>query len=133
MNEQRIREIANQASDHAENTVEYFPDTEDGLDYPAKMMKVRDLKFAELIVQECIAQIRPMWNQVKEVGVPPGYDYDTFDLAYNDCMNAIKEHFGVEDRAIPILSADEQALFAGITSSRLFTIAGAKKHFGVKK
>jgi hypothetical protein len=58
----------------------------------------RDLeKFAELIVQECVAQIRPMWNQVKEVGAPPGYDYDTFDLAYNDCMNAIKEHFGVEE------------------------------------
>ena len=53
-------------------------------------------KFAELIVLECVAQIRPMWNQVKEVGAPPGYDYDTFDLAYNDCMNAIKEHFGVE-------------------------------------
>jgi hypothetical protein len=54
-------------------------------------------KFAELIVQECVAQIQPMWNQVKEVGAPPGYDYDTFDLAYNDCMNAIKEHFGVEE------------------------------------
>jgi hypothetical protein len=54
-------------------------------------------KFAELIVKECVAQIRPMWNQVKEVGAPPGYDYDTFDLAYNDCMNAIKEHFGVEE------------------------------------
>jgi hypothetical protein len=54
-------------------------------------------KFAELIVLECVAQIRPMWNQVKEVGAPPGYDYDTFDLAYNDCMNAIKEHFGVEE------------------------------------
>jgi hypothetical protein len=54
-------------------------------------------KFAELIVRECVAQIQPMWNQVKEVGAPPGYDYDTFDLAYNDCMNAIKEHFGVEE------------------------------------
>ena len=54
-------------------------------------------KLVELIVQECVAQIRPMWNQVKEVGAPPGYDYDTFDLAYNDCMNAIKEHFGVEE------------------------------------
>jgi hypothetical protein len=54
-------------------------------------------KFAEEIVKECVAQIRPMWNQVKEVGTPPGYDYDTFDLAYNDCMNAIKEHFGVEE------------------------------------
>ena len=54
-------------------------------------------KFAELIVRECVAQIQPMWNQVKEVGAQPGYDYDTFDLAYNDCMNAIKEHFGVEE------------------------------------
>ena len=29
-------------------------------------------KFAELIVRECVAQIQPMWNQVKEVGAPPG-------------------------------------------------------------
>ena len=66
------------------------------------VMDMQDLtkfadRFAELIVRECVAQIRPMWNQVKEVGAPPGYDYDTFDLAYNDCMNAIKEHFGVEE------------------------------------
>jgi hypothetical protein len=115
MNEQRIREIANQASDHAENTVEYFPDTEDGLDYPAKMMKVRDLKFAELIVQEC-------------VGIA-----DEYDGAGSTIVSRIEKHFGVEDRAVPILSADEQALFAGITSSKLFTIAGAKKHFGVEE
>jgi hypothetical protein len=38
-----------------------------------------------------------MWDQVQEIGPPGGYDYDTFDLAYNDCMNAIKEHFGVEE------------------------------------
>jgi len=74
MNEQRIREIANQASDHAENTVEYFPDTEDGLDYPAKMMKVRDLKFAELIVKECALQCN-----------------------HNDDMDRILEYFGVEE------------------------------------
>jgi len=116
MNEQRIREIANQASDHAENTVEYFPDTEDGLDYPAKMMKVRDLKFAELIVRECakVADIADE-NKCEWIG------------------GNILTHFGVEDRAVPILSADEQALFAGITSSKLFTIAGAKKHFGVEE
>ena len=54
-------------------------------------------KFAELIVRECVAQIQPMWDQVQEIGPPGGYDYDTFDLAYNDCMNAIKEHFGVEE------------------------------------
>lgn len=53
-------------------------------------------RFAELIVQECVAQIQPMWEQVQKSGPPPGYDYATFDLAYNDCMNAIREHFGVE-------------------------------------
>ena len=77
MNEQRIREIANQASDHAENTVEYFPDTEDGLDYPAKMMKVRDLKFAKLIVRECA-------NVAAE--------HDALDI-----YEEIREHFGVEE------------------------------------
>jgi hypothetical protein len=50
-----------------------------------------------------------------------------------DCAVEIQEHFGVEDRAVPILSADEQALFAGIASSKLFTIAGAKKQFGVEE
>ena len=43
MNEDRIREIAKQASAHAEATVPPHWDIEDGLDYSAKMMKVRDL------------------------------------------------------------------------------------------
>ena len=90
MNE-RIKLLAEQADEYADNKIqmpgEYHPDWHD----------TRDEKFAELIVRECVAQIQPMWNQVKEVGAPPGYDYDTFDLAYNDCMNAIKEHFGVEE------------------------------------
>ena len=73
-------------------------------------------KFAELIVRECakVADIADE-NKCEWIG------------------GNILTHFGVEDRAVPILSADEQALFAGITSSKLFTIAGAKKHFGVKK
>lgn len=54
-------------------------------------------RFAELIIQECIAQIEPMWARVEEVGPPPGYDRDTFDLAYNDSINAIKERFGVDN------------------------------------
>ena len=73
-------------------------------------------KFAELIVQECakVADIADE-NKCEWIG------------------GNILTHFGVEDRAVPILSADEQALFAGITSSKLFTIAGAKKHFGVEE
>jgi hypothetical protein len=95
MNE-RIKELAKQAGGNPNYKAfrgHFLPPPPDYID-PATV----DLeKFAELIVRECVAQIRPMWNQVKEVGAPPGYDYDTFDLAYNDCMNAIKEHFGVEE------------------------------------
>jgi hypothetical protein len=70
-------------------------------------------KFAELIVRECMSNL--------------------YLNGYDDAVIQIQKHFGVEDRAVPILSADEQALFAGITSSKLFTIAGAKKHFGVEE
>ena len=73
-------------------------------------------KFAELIVQECakVADIADE-NKCEWIG------------------GNILTHFGVEDRAVPILSADEQALFAGIASSKLFTIEGAKKQFGVEE
>jgi hypothetical protein len=91
MNEQRIREIANQASDHAENTVEYFPDTEDGLDYPAKMMKVRDLKFAQLIVQECMR----MCDCADSSYLEHGCDLEASGAA--GAKETIKEWFGVEE------------------------------------
>jgi hypothetical protein len=73
-------------------------------------------KFAELIVKEMLqtCEDHPAWTG-RMIG------------------EQIKQHFGVEDRAIPILSADEQALFAGIASSKLFTIEGAKKQFGVEE
>jgi hypothetical protein len=89
MNE-RIQKLLKQAENSVNEVFVWDPTGPDREDV------IRE-KFAELIVRECVAQIRPMWNQVKEVGPPPGYDYDTFDLAYNDCMNAIKEHFGVEE------------------------------------
>ena len=52
MNEQRIREIANQCSDFAEQ-IPYFRGIENGLTWEATIQKARDLKFAELIVREC--------------------------------------------------------------------------------
>jgi len=75
-------------------------------------------KFAELIVRQCMA----LCEDVTERNDPA--------IA---CYYEIKQHFGVEDRAIPILSADEQALLSGIESSKLFTIEAAKKAFGVKE
>ena len=84
MNEKRIREIANQASDHAENTVEYFNGHRDGLNYSSTLMKVRDLKFTELIVRECMAV-----GFAAVATVEDGcYAVDVYDR--------IKEHFGVE-------------------------------------
>lgn len=54
MNEQRIREIAEESSYHAENSVDYYSGIgADGLTWEAKILKARDLKFAELIVREC--------------------------------------------------------------------------------
>ena len=78
-------------------------------------------RFAELIVRECLTKIE---NEAAQYAEPVW----AFEL-----VNDIKEHFGVEDRAVPILSADEQALFAGITSSGLFTIEATKKAFGVEE
>jgi hypothetical protein len=99
MNEQRIREIANQASNHAENTVEYFPDTEDGLDYPAKMMKVRDLKFAQLIVAECLRQVEEQYKPVLEdEAMMKDTHWDGYVQCGVDSYVAVREHFyGVEE------------------------------------
>jgi len=53
MNE-RIKELAEQASTHAKKTVHYYMGQFDGLTWEAKIRIVRDLKLAELIVRECI-------------------------------------------------------------------------------
>ena len=92
MNE-RIKELELQA--YVEVT-EPWRDPSSGYVYEITGKEFSREKFAELIVKECVGQIQPMWNRVQEIGPPPGYDYDTFELAYNDCMNAIREHFGVE-------------------------------------
>jgi hypothetical protein len=87
------------------------------VDYKGQELEVEEHweKFAELIVQECAEVARSNTRVDSKVYL------------------MIQEHFGVEDRAVPILSADEQALFAGIASSKLFKIAGAKKQFGVEE
>jgi len=86
-------------------------------------------KFAELIVQECM-------DIASEVRGEPATDTHYvigYDRACEKMIDGIKEHFGVEDRAIPILSDDDETLLSGIASSKLFTIAAVKKAFGVKE
>jgi len=80
MNEQRIREIANESSYHAENSVDYYSGIVDGLTWEAKILKVRDLKFAELIVKECVSIVKQRW-------IKPDEDV---------IAEEIKSHFGVE-------------------------------------
>ena len=118
MNE-RIKELAEQASHQS-------PDG-----YPVTIPYSKDFaeKFAELIVKECM-------DIASEVRGEPATDTHYvigYDRACEKMIDGIKEHFGVEERAIPILSDDEEALLSGITSSKLFTIEAAKKAFGVKE
>jgi hypothetical protein len=88
MNEQRIREIANQSSTYAENTVSYYSGTDDGLTWEAKILKVRDLKFAELIVKECANHCDLLLDHKIS---------SEWSRGTHDCSRAIKKHFGVEE------------------------------------
>lgn len=98
-----------------------------GTDVSGKWMGVEHAtKFAELIIREC-AEV--CYDHSRAAG---GVDTH-FGYGYKDCGDDIKRNFGVEERAIPILSDDEEALLSGITSSKLFTIEAAKKAFGVKE
>lgn len=51
-----------------------------------KWNELRDAKFAELIVKECLTFVEPM---------PGSGDID--DLALEGARDAIKEHFGIEE------------------------------------
>lgn len=79
MNE-RINSLAEQADEFADNEIrmpgEYHPDWHN----------VRDQKFAELIVRECIEVIDNTSDNTKLMRVDP----------YQKIIWAIEEHFGVE-------------------------------------
>jgi len=96
MNEQRIREIANQSSTYAENSVDYYSGIVDGLTWEAKILKVRDLKFAELIVEECarIARATPAPNFHEHLKQQLGH---TWDMAASEAGREIVKHFGVKE------------------------------------
>ena len=52
---------------------------------------------------------------------------------YLDVADAVIEHFGDEDRTVPVLSGEVKALLAGIEDSEAFTVEGAIKAFGVEE
>ena len=121
MNEQRIREIANESSYHAENSVDYYSGIVDGLTWEAKILKVRDLKFAELIVKECLnmcADSDAALQRIRDRETSPDSEYVRYGAADYEYAAAygkqidhyesiadkatyagdkIREHFGVEE------------------------------------
>ena len=126
MNE-RIRELINEATSFKEGLIEGKYDIE-----------VFDKeKFAELIIKECVAQCRQEWYDLnnaeskenetsRDIGIRVGQKNGVLKT-----ISRIKDHFGIEERPVPILTADEQTLFSGIASSQSFTVEGAKRAFGV--
>ena len=85
MNE-RIRELAEQADNYAEQTVHYYNGQFEGLTWEGKLKQVRDKKFAELIVQECAELVRK-------------YNYECIrnDVPYGISSDDIMKHFGDEE------------------------------------
>ena len=100
-----IRELAEQASTHAEKTVHYYMGQFDGLTWEAKILKVRDLKFAELIVLECAglcdkaaeenARTVYTFTETQEVG--PALISKGSQVQAEKLSRQIKKHFGVEE------------------------------------
>jgi len=78
-----IRELAEQARTHAEKTVHHYMGQFDGVTtWESKILKVRDLKFAELIVRECVTIVVDAVDHRE-----PASTY----------ASKIQQHFGVEE------------------------------------
>jgi len=94
MNEDIIRTFANQASEYAEglelNQGELTPE----------LLKARDLKFAELIVQECAALAKSKSERIQSMETDDrGDQAQIHSLAwqFEEFGYKIKKHFGVEE------------------------------------
>ena len=86
MNE-RIRLLAEQADEYAEQTVHYYMGQFDGLTWEGKIKQTRDTKFAELIVRECCLVLEQTQTALDRHKWPTP----------SECGIYIKEHFGVEE------------------------------------
>ena len=85
MNE-RIRELANQAHEYALGMYDTRIATEGQSN--VLFYQIRDDKFAELIVRECV----DLWNKEAEFAGSNGHK----DGSASNCADTIKQHFGVE-------------------------------------
>jgi hypothetical protein len=96
MNE-RIKQLAEQADDYADNKIqmpgEYHPDWHD----------IRDEKFAELIIRECITQCEQIATDANAMTKSKFVSNAGIVLhegawgGAKNCIEQIKLHFGVEE------------------------------------
>ena len=86
MNE-RIKQLAEQADEYAEQTVHYYMGQFDGLTWEGKIKQTRDTKFAELIVRECVGVCDDERDST---------DSEFGKLVAEGCALKIMERFGVE-------------------------------------
>jgi hypothetical protein len=94
MNE-RIKLLAEQAKKHALDAMIKITDKEQALKVYSESY---DTKFAELIVQQCMNQVREQYLPVLEDEIMMKDTYwDGYVLCGVDSYVAIKEHFGVEE------------------------------------
>ncbi len=101
MNEQRIREIANQCSDFAEQ-IPFFRGIENGLTWEATIQKARDLKFTELVIRECMTicdEIRADYFKHRKAAddFTDKNIYAEGEAASDIIKYKMKKHFGVEE------------------------------------
>lgn len=87
MNENIIREIANQASAYAEATITQVDESYDEMPWDAALLKARDLKFTELIIEECYVALFPALRDM---------------ISRGQAYEMIKQHFGVGYQPIKI-------------------------------
>ncbi len=94
MNE-RIKLLAEQAKKHALDAMIKITDKEQALKVYSESY---DTKFAELIVQQCMNQVREQYLPVLEDEIMMKDTYwDGYVLCGVDSYVAIKEHFGVTE------------------------------------
>lgn len=118
----RIKQLAEQANLSAALLLHYYGTVDALTDSEQKELEQIE-KFAQLIIDNATECVRDVLRD------------ENSDLTYAACdqvQQRIRQHFEVEERAIPILSTDQQALFSGIALSESFTIEGANKAFGVE-
>jgi len=92
MNEQRIREIANQSSEYAETTIAYTGSMVP-YEWEARLMKARDLKFTELILKEFSSVIEGVYQSELHSFMD---EWERGNLnGLSRAIEIINEHFGV--------------------------------------